>query len=114
MHPSALNNAKDFFGTYSNYLPKYDQIRVVEIGSQDINGGLRSLCPNHFEYIGVDFQAGNGSNLLMSAERWLNVNRPEIKCIHASVLAENDASKNLFLDSSYKVNKICYQKDLLV
>jgi UDP-2,4-diacetamido-2,4,6-trideoxy-beta-L-altropyranose hydrolase len=56
--------------------------------------------------------AGQGRNLLMNAERWLNINRPEIKCIHASVLAENDASKNLFLASSYHVTKICYQKDL--
>jgi UDP-2,4-diacetamido-2,4,6-trideoxy-beta-L-altropyranose hydrolase len=56
--------------------------------------------------------AGQGRNLLLSAERWLNTNRPEIKRILASVLAENDASKNLFLASSYHVNKICYQKDL--
>lgn len=56
--------------------------------------------------------AGQGRNLLMSAERWMNANRPEIKCIHASVLAENDASKNLFLASSYHMNKIFYQKDL--
>jgi UDP-2,4-diacetamido-2,4,6-trideoxy-beta-L-altropyranose hydrolase len=56
--------------------------------------------------------AGQGRNLLMSAERWLNANRPEIKRIHASVLAENDASKNLFLASNYHENKICYQKDL--
>jgi spore coat polysaccharide biosynthesis predicted glycosyltransferase SpsG/RimJ/RimL family protein N-acetyltransferase len=56
--------------------------------------------------------AGQGRNLLLSAERWLNANRPEIKCIYASVLAENVASKNLFLASSYHVNKICYQKDL--
>ena len=56
--------------------------------------------------------AGQGRNLLMSAERWLKAHRPEIKCIHASVLAENDASKNLFFASSYHLNKICYQKDL--
>jgi UDP-2,4-diacetamido-2,4,6-trideoxy-beta-L-altropyranose hydrolase len=56
--------------------------------------------------------AGQGRNLLLSAERWLNANRPEIKRIRASVLAENDASKNLFFASSYHVNKICYQKDL--
>jgi RimJ/RimL family protein N-acetyltransferase len=56
--------------------------------------------------------AGHGRNLLLSAERWLNANRPEIKRIHASVLAENDASKNLFLTSSYHINKIYYQKDL--
>lgn len=56
--------------------------------------------------------AGQGRNLLKTAERWLNANRPEIKCIHACVLAENEASKNLFLASNYHENKICYQKDL--
>ena len=55
--------------------------------------------------------AGQGRNLLLSAERWLKVNRPEIKRIHAIVLADNDASKNLFLASSYYINKISYQKD---
>lgn len=56
--------------------------------------------------------AGQGRNLLLTAERWLKANRPEIKHIRASVLAENDASKNLFFASSYHANKICYQKDL--
>jgi len=56
--------------------------------------------------------AGHGRNLLLSAEQWLNANRPEIKRIRASVLVENVASKNLFLASSYHENKICYQKVL--
>ena len=56
--------------------------------------------------------AGQGRNLLISAERWLNANRPEIRRIRASVLAENEVSKNLFLASSYHECKICYQKDL--
>jgi UDP-2,4-diacetamido-2,4,6-trideoxy-beta-L-altropyranose hydrolase len=56
--------------------------------------------------------AGQGRNLLLSAERWLNAKWPEIKRIHASVLDENDASKNLFLASSYHINKIYYQKNL--
>jgi UDP-2,4-diacetamido-2,4,6-trideoxy-beta-L-altropyranose hydrolase len=56
--------------------------------------------------------AGQGRNLLISAERWLNAKRPEIKRIYANVLAENGASKNLFLTSSYHENKICYQKNL--
>ena len=55
---------------------------------------------------------GQGRNLLLSAERWLNANRPEIRRIRASVLAENKASKNLFLASSYHESKIYYQKDL--
>lgn len=56
--------------------------------------------------------SGYGRNLLLSAERWLETTRPDIKHIRANVLAENEASKNLFLASSYLVNKICYQKDL--
>jgi hypothetical protein len=27
--------------------------KVVEIGSQDVNGSLRTFCPIHFEYTGV-------------------------------------------------------------
>lgn len=54
--------------------------------------------------------AGHGHNLLMSAERWLNAKRPEIKHIYASVLPKNDTSKNLFLASGYHENKIRYQK----
>ncbi len=56
--------------------------------------------------------SGQGRNLLMSAELWLKANRPAIKRIRASVLAENDASKNIFITSSYHENEICYQKDL--
>jgi RimJ/RimL family protein N-acetyltransferase len=56
--------------------------------------------------------AGQGRNLLMSAERWLKANRPEIQSIRASVLSENDASKNLFLSSSYRVNAMSYSKKI--
>ncbi|VUX54984.1 GCN5-related N-acetyltransferase [uncultured Woeseiaceae bacterium] len=55
---------------------------------------------------------GQGRNLLLCAELWLKANRPDIKSIRASVLGENEASKNLFLGSSYRTHMICYQKDL--
>ena len=56
--------------------------------------------------------AGQGSNLLLSAERWLKANRPDIKGIRASVLCNNEVSKNLFLSSNYCTHTISYQKDL--
>lgn len=56
--------------------------------------------------------AGQGRNLLMSAERWLKAKRPDIKSIRASVLGENEASKNLFLCSNYHTHTIYYQKDI--
>jgi SAM-dependent methyltransferase len=37
----------------------------VDIGAQDVNGSLRAVCPPHFSYLGVDFVAGNGVDLIL-------------------------------------------------
>ena len=55
---------------------------------------------------------GQGHNLLLSAEKWLKANRPDIKSIRAIVLGKNDTSKKLFLNSNYHTDTIFYQKDL--
>lgn len=65
MHPTALNNAKMFFDTYTKNLQQ-QQIKIIEIGSQDVgNGSLRQVCPVGFEYIGVDFQSGRGVDVII-------------------------------------------------
>lgn len=53
MHPSAMSNAKAFFEAYAKHK---DGGTVIDVGSQDVNGCLRSVCPERFEYVGVDFQ----------------------------------------------------------
>jgi len=64
-------------------------------------------------YVIPDGQSvGQGRNLLLAAEDWLRVNRPGVRSIRAQVLKDNLNSHNLFLNSSYQVNKICYQKNL--
>lgn len=55
---------------------------------------------------------GQGRNLLLSAERWLKANRPDITSVRAAVLAENAISKNLFLGANYHMHTIYYMKDL--
>ncbi len=55
---------------------------------------------------------GYGRNLLLSAEEWLNRTRPEIRIIRATVLGENEISKSLFLNSSYHINTISYNKEI--
>lgn len=68
MHPSALNNGKLFFDTYSPPLLESEgSIRVVEIGSQDVNGSIRQFCPQEFEYIGVDFVDGKGVDVVITS-----------------------------------------------
>jgi SAM-dependent methyltransferase len=64
MHPTAIANCQQFFATYANGFPS-EGTRVVEIGSQDVNGNLRSCSPPNFAYTGVDFVVGNGVDVVL-------------------------------------------------
>lgn len=63
MHPSAMENGKRFFDTYAR---RMGAAKVVEIGSQNVNGSLRDVCPNSVEYVGIDFVHGNGVDLVLT------------------------------------------------
>ncbi|MBR8208218.1 methyltransferase domain-containing protein [Burkholderia cenocepacia] len=62
MHPSAMENGKLFFDTYVSRL---GSVKLVEIGSQDVNGSLRTVAPSNVDYIGVDFVEGRGVDVLL-------------------------------------------------
>ena len=74
MHQTAMDNAKQFFDCYAPLFPNkrtvedelHSKVRVVDIGAQDVNGSLRSVCPAHFEYIGVDFQQAKGVDVVLT------------------------------------------------
>ncbi len=55
---------------------------------------------------------GQGSSLLLSAERWLKKNRSDIKCVRACVLGGNEPSKRLFLAAKYRLESTSYLKKL--
>jgi len=65
MHPTAMSNCKSFFDAYSKCFTQSKETKVVEIGSQDVNGSLRSVAPSEFEYVGVDFQAAKGVDIVL-------------------------------------------------
>lgn len=66
MHPTALNNAKLFFETYAkNILSSNSDPHLVEIGSQDVNGSIREVCPIFFKYTGLDFVAAKGVDIIL-------------------------------------------------
>lgn len=66
MHPSAMGNCSSFFQTYAQAFEQQAQVKVIEIGSQDVNGSLRSTCPPRFEYVGVDFQDAKGVDVVLT------------------------------------------------
>jgi SAM-dependent methyltransferase len=62
MHQTAILHARLFIETYlADRVPG----KIVEIGSQDINGSLRQVAPNGWVYTGVDFAAGPGVDVVL-------------------------------------------------
>lgn len=62
MHPTALENGKLFFETYASSLAN---ATVLDIGAQDVNGSLKDVMPPHLRYVGVDFVAGKGVDVIL-------------------------------------------------
>jgi len=65
MHPSSMRNCQAFFECYRKPFDAAQHVKVVEIGSLDINGSIRSTCPLHYEYTGVDFAPGKGVDIVL-------------------------------------------------
>ncbi|MGH7462778.1 MAG: methyltransferase domain-containing protein, partial [Longimicrobiales bacterium] len=62
MHQTALETGANFFKVYCQHKAK---ARVVDIGSLNVNGSLRDVCPAHFDYVGIDFAQGPGVDIVL-------------------------------------------------
>ena len=62
MHPSALEFGELFFKTYCEDGKK---IVIMDVGAQDVNGSLRDVSPATATYIGIDFVAGRGVDVIL-------------------------------------------------
>ena len=66
MHYTALKNSKQFFDVYSQFIGESkNKIVVADIGSQDVNGSLKTTIPHGFDYVGVDFVPGKGVDVVL-------------------------------------------------
>lgn len=63
MHLSALNFGRLFFETYRDNLPAGS--KIVDIGAQNVNGSIKDVCPDDYQYIGVDFVEGKGVDVIL-------------------------------------------------
>jgi SAM-dependent methyltransferase len=55
VHPSAFELGRLLFQVHGTAVR-----RVLDVGSLDINGSLREVCPPGVDYIGIDLEAGKG------------------------------------------------------
>ena len=62
MHDTALEYGKLFLDTYL----KENKQSIVELGSQDLNGSLRSAIPEQHSYTGLDFVAGKNVDIILT------------------------------------------------
>ncbi|WP_306341494.1 methyltransferase domain-containing protein [Solemya elarraichensis gill symbiont] len=60
-----MSNCKCFFKAYANVFSSEPKVKIIEIGSQDVNGSLRSIAPPNFEYVGIDFVEGKGVDVVL-------------------------------------------------
>jgi len=51
---------------FNTYLKNARDLTIVDIGSQDVNGSLRSVAPAHNKYIGVDFEKAQGVDVVIT------------------------------------------------
>ena len=65
MHQSAMFYGRRFFEVYCP-VSLGEDFTVVEIGSQNVNGSLREVCPPDVKYIGIDFVEGDGVDVVIT------------------------------------------------
>ena len=63
MHDTAMEYGAAFFNTY---LKNTKDLTIVDIGSQDVNGSLRSVAPQNNKYIGVDLGVVMGIDVVIT------------------------------------------------
>lgn len=72
------------------YLPATVPVRILEIGAQNVNGTLRDHAPRGAEYVGIDFEAGDGVDVVVTGLDDWNVPDAHFDIVMASSVFEHD------------------------
>ncbi|MBK7674439.1 MAG: methyltransferase domain-containing protein [Candidatus Accumulibacter sp.] len=86
MHDTAFDNGKRFFTTYCE---GNEQLTIVDIGSQNVNGSLKECSPAKATYIGVDFAKGKGVDVLLTDPYKLPFNDNSVDIVVSSSVFEH-------------------------
>ena len=86
MHPTALSNGKLFFDTY---VAELGEVTMIDLGSQDVNGSLRDVCPANARYIGVDFAQARNVDVVLTDPYSLPFNDASVDIVVSSSCFEH-------------------------
>jgi SAM-dependent methyltransferase len=87
MHKSALLAGRAFFDQYCSNR----DISILDIGSLDINGSLRSVAPATAQYMGVDMAAGSGVDLVLEDPHHLPFDDQTFDAVVSTSCFEHDS-----------------------
>ncbi|AOJ30641.1 methyltransferase domain-containing protein [Burkholderia metallica] len=100
MHNTAYKIGGLVMGTY---LPSISS-KILEIGAQNINGTLRDHSPRNAEYVGLDFEAGAGVDIVITSVNDWGVPDAHFDLVIASSVFEHDnAFWRTFIEMCRKV-----------
>ena len=100
MHDTAMHIGSLLFETYCN-IPSP---AILEIGSSDVNGSLRDVAPAQSRYVGIDFEAGAGVDIVTTAGAPLSVEDASFDfALTSSVFEHDPAFWNSFVEMVRKV-----------
>jgi len=63
MHDTAMETGRLFFRTYAG---ERAGLTILDVGAQAVNGSLRSVAPDVCRYVGIDFVAGKGVDVVIT------------------------------------------------
>lgn len=72
------------------YLPATASVRILEIGAQNVNGTLRDHAPRTADYVGIDFEAGDGVDVVVTGLDDWTVPDAHFDLVMASSVFEHD------------------------
>lgn len=86
MHKSALVTGQLFFQTYW----REGFHNILDIGSRDVNGSLRSVKPEDAAYLGVDLAPGPGVELVLKDPHHLPLDDESVDVVVSTSCLEHD------------------------
>jgi SAM-dependent methyltransferase len=96
MHYTAMKYGHLFFRTCHS---QEAAPRILDLGSQDVNGSLRQVAPSASDYVGADFVEGRGVDVILTDPYALPFENESFDaCVSSSVFEHSEMFWLVFLE----------------